>query len=180
MAIGISIGDIAAVVAVILSAVIFWAGYRRARRTEEIKTVSDCMNKIDKAYGTRYLFYLKNPRPKDDSTQEIQIQWFNEHLRYLIELQMNIRYLTVLVRNKDIHANHLFNYCRGHVNTYLDYLDKYYSIVEREYPEFLKKELRPEFHAEIPYLREAWKHEKISIWQKTLWSLRKANSKPKI
>lgn len=175
----INIGYIAAVVGVILSALIFLKGYRLTRRTEEIKIVSDLMNKIDNAYGMRYLFYLKNPHPKDDS-RGIQIQWFNEHLRYLIELQMNIRYLTVLVRYKDIKANHLFNHCRGHVNTYLDYLENYYTIVEKEYPEFLKKELSPAFHAEIPYLRQVWKHEKLSRWQKILRSITKPNSRAKI
>jgi len=42
----LSIGDIAATVALFLSPVIFGVGYRRAKRAEDVKTVSDLMNKI--------------------------------------------------------------------------------------------------------------------------------------
>jgi len=153
--------DIAAVGALIASPLIFWIGYRRTKRTEEIKTVNDLINKMDRTYKTRYLFFIKKPYSND--SREGQIQWFNEHIRYLVALQGNIRYLDVLVRNKDIRAKHLFNHCRGAVNFYLDYLDEYYTWVEREAPEHLRKELNPRYHAEIPYLRQIWKEERVSI-----------------
>jgi hypothetical protein len=84
----LSIADLAGVGAVIVAPLVFWIGYRRTTRTEEIKTVNDLMERMNKAYGTRYLFRIKEPYPKD--SREGQIQWFNEHLRYLIVLQMNI------------------------------------------------------------------------------------------
>ena len=62
---GWTIGDIAAVGALIASPLIFWIGYRRSRRTEEVKTVNDQVGMIDKAFGDIIRFTIKQPSPDD-------------------------------------------------------------------------------------------------------------------
>ena len=85
---GWTIGDIAAIGALIASPLILWVGYRRTTRTEEMKTVSDCMNKIEKAYRTAYVF--KNEKLFPNDSNESKTQWFLLYTGYLVELQMNI------------------------------------------------------------------------------------------
>lgn len=43
----ISIGDIAAISALISSALIFWFGYSRTRRSEQVKVARDLMDRIE-------------------------------------------------------------------------------------------------------------------------------------
>lgn len=160
----ISVGDVAAIGALIASPLIFWFGYRRTVRTEEIKTVSDIMNKTDKAFRTVYEFYFQ--RPPSQVSDENKSRWFRLYLGYLNDLQMNIRYLTVLVQNKEIKAKHLVDHCRLHVTYYLEYLDEYYTWIEGDYKEFKKPDLTRGYHAEIPRLMKTWKQEKVSRWQK--------------
>jgi hypothetical protein len=172
----ISIGDLAGIGALIASPLIFWAGYRRARRTEDIKTVSDLMNKIEKA--SREIMLIREELPPEGP--QSKDRWLRQHKRRLAELQLNIRYLTVLKQNKEIKAKYLVDYCRFNVVFYLLQLDEHYTWFNQHFPDFTEKEIAPQYHAEVRYLGEAWKDEKISRWQKILGSVRKGNSKPKI
>jgi hypothetical protein len=126
----------AAIVALILSPSIFVIGYRRARRADDLKTVSDLLNKIEKAYMEIIIFRENQPPPRDKTKSENL--WLRQYRRLLVESQLNLRYLTYLVRSKDITAKHLVDYCRSDMITYLRQLDGNYGWLEKYYPEFAK------------------------------------------
>lgn len=164
----LSIGDIAAIVALILSPLIFWVGYRRARRADDVKTVSDFMNKIGQASSEIIIFRENNRDPLPDIKTEGNIRWLLQY-RMLLDFQLKLRYLTFLVRNKDIKAKHLVDYCSWDVIHYLQQLDRNYIWLERDYPEFAKKEiLKPGYHEEVLDLEKFWKDKDIGIsrWRK--------------
>jgi hypothetical protein len=142
-------------------------GYRRARRADDLKTVSDLLNKIEKAYLEIIIFRQNQPPPPDKTKSENL--WLRQYRRLLVESQLNLRYLTYLVRSKDITAKHLVDYCRSDMITYLRQLDGNYGWLEKYYPEFAKREiLDPGFHQEVKNLEEFWKDEDIGVsrWRK--------------
>ena len=172
----LSIGDIAAIVALILSPLIFVVGYMRARRADDVKTVSDLMNKIEKASTEIIIFRENHLYPPDIKTESENI-WLLQYRRLLVGFQLNLRYLTHLVRNKDIKTKHLVNYCRYDAIHYLGQLNQHYIRLERDYSEFPKKEIiGAGFHEEVLDLEEFWKDIGISRWHKIFrYKKRKAN-----
>ena len=124
------------------------------------------MNKIEKASTEIIIFRENHLYPPDIKTESENI-WLLQYRRLLVGFQLNLRYLTHLVRNKDIKTKHLVNYCRYDAIHYLGQLNQHYIRLEREYSEFAKKEIiGAGFHEEVLDLEEFWKDIGISRWHK--------------
>ena len=75
---GISLGDTAAIGALIASPLIFWIGYRRTKKTEDIKTVSDLVNKIENASKEIMVYIEEHPPPLSTSQMKIKLYGYDD------------------------------------------------------------------------------------------------------
>jgi hypothetical protein len=151
----ISIGDIAAIAALVASPLIFLFGYRRTRRSEEIRTAGDIMDKITVDYRELHEFDPENRYPWGGSEEE-QRKFIREFTRYLGFILDNIIYLSHLKETKEIKNKKVVDYLSPRLLKMLNYVDISYDFVEKTPQSKIMYSIWAGYHAEIPRLKKTW------------------------
>jgi hypothetical protein len=110
------IGDIAAIAALIASALIFWFGYRRTRYSEQIKIARELMDRIDIKNQKLDEYLEKNPlqviEQPDGSLKKVdmsyeQVEDFSRHFR---EVLSEIEYYVYLSEKEELENKNVKRY----------------------------------------------------------------------
>jgi len=113
----IEISDIAAIGALISSALIFWFGYSRSRKSEQIEIARELIDRIDEK-GTK-LTEVQSPSGEDSRTVEEQ----TEVVKTIGELSRELEYFSYLVRIHEIRDENTLRY-------YIPRLDDWFALAE--------------------------------------------------
>jgi hypothetical protein len=125
----ISIGDIVAGLALVASPLIFWVGYRRTRKSEQIKIASELSDKIETAYTKALKFRTYNPYPASGS-DDVKTTWFQQTVELDYAVERHIRYFSYLVDEKELEDRHVVNYYRDSMLIILNILDSSCTFAE--------------------------------------------------
>lgn len=99
----ISISDIAAIGALIASPLIFWFGYSRTRRSEQIKIARGLMDRIDVKLQKLNEIQLSDTQVSEAKTVEV--------LGAIRDLSLEIEYFSYLLKIHEIRDENILRYC---------------------------------------------------------------------
>jgi hypothetical protein len=117
----ISIGDIAAVAALIASAVTFWFGYIRTRRSEQIRIARDLMDRIQ----------TKIDQYEKEETKRVRIV---ERELLLFQLTDDIDYFSYLIKRHEIVEKNVLDYYAPKLYQYLQSIKRNFTSLNQEKP----------------------------------------------
>jgi len=96
---GFTVGDLAAIGALIASPLIFWFGYSRTRKSEQIKIARECMDRIKLKHQKFDEFDDKNPHPP---VSDMDTRKFVELTEPIRDVLLEIEYFSYLVDKHEI------------------------------------------------------------------------------
>jgi hypothetical protein len=120
----ISISDLAAIVALIASPLIFWIGYSRTRKSEQIKIARELLESISMKYRKFDDFVDRNPFLSTTVQPKI-------YLEYIVEIIEEISYFIYLIKSHEIEKKYVITYHRGRVLWVLREMQKKRSSIEK-------------------------------------------------
>jgi len=112
----LSIGDIAAIGALIASPLIFYFGYIRTRKSEQIETAREFMDRIyTKTQGIRELgkppaYPGKGEYLEQHEREKPNINWIKKYRQLLRQLLDEIEYFSYLVKKHEIEDKNILDY----------------------------------------------------------------------
>ena len=114
----ISIGDIAAIAALVSSALIFWFGYSRTRKSEQNKIARELMDRIN-TKQLRLFEDIWNRKPEPEGSQEVKSKWIEDLAGAMEPLLSEIEYFTHLLKVKEIDDNEVIQYYGARISAIL-------------------------------------------------------------
>ena len=105
----ISIGDITGIAALISSALIFWFGYSRTRKSEQIKIARELTDRVTNK-KQQFDDLLKRGPQDGESTDSWLYSWVSDIYKAIDPFMAEIEYFTNLVRQKEIEDSEVLPY----------------------------------------------------------------------
>ena len=149
------IGPSVAAIGLIVSAVIFYVGYRRTRRFEQLKLWGECWRKVDKIYyelkeydTSKFDEKALSCLPRMEQKKTLMRPYFDLN----DNLYEEVEFLVTLLKEKDISRNLTESSIKGLDGVINDMININYQIrddpnkeqVWREYEETINEEVAPE------------------------------------
>ena len=116
----ISIGDITGIAALISSTLLFWLGYSRTRKSEQIKIAREQSDRV--STKKQQFDGLIKGMPKHSETDSVKYMWLSDIYRAISTFIAEIEYFTILVQRKEIEDSGVLPYhAMLMLNTLIDF-----------------------------------------------------------
>jgi hypothetical protein len=122
--IGLSISDIAAIVALIASSLIFYFGYSRTRKSEQVKISREIMDRINLKFRT-----FLEIKPHD--IQYAKAEEIKRSLNAMTDVYAEIEYFNSLLDMEEIKDKKIANYCIPKIQAYLWQMVEYLDYIRK-------------------------------------------------
>jgi hypothetical protein len=129
----ISIGDIAAIAALIASPLIFWFGYSRTRKSEQIKIAREHMDRLDKKYAKLEYGFAEFEAGVHGDPSPRNTDMLKKRLEDVDDITNEIDYLDNLVASQEVVDKNVLSYSsHGMTKTLQKLITKLDNVQERE------------------------------------------------
>jgi hypothetical protein len=118
---GFSIGEIVAIGALIASTLIFWFGYSRTRKSEQIKIAREVMDNIERRRLT-VIDLFNTISTLIDENKDIDEEIIKKIRLAVAEILEDIEYFTYLIENHEIEDKLVVKYYHPKIRRTLDWL----------------------------------------------------------
>jgi hypothetical protein len=157
----IGIGDIVATIGLIITAVIFYVGYRRTRRNDQLKLFIEHYRRLDELYEEIKIHYNTKIKWGDISDKEETERWTVFLSQYTF-LRYELQIMTYLKEQRDV-SPEIMTQIAPSIIELLEEMKQYYDTSKS----FLAEQQKPKLLAQLGEddfkdLKEAWESDRQS------------------
>lgn len=156
---------IVAIGALVASTITFVLTYNRNRKSEQIKTARELMDRIDMKQRKVAEFRDKNPLSASCQQIHIRSELVEEYVEYLLELLSEIEYFVYLVRKHEIADVNLLIYYRKKVRRPIHFVTNIWEEIKPELSGYSTDEQRDLSEYVKSIQQSPWIRDRSIMWQ---------------